>query len=213
LANVSHELRTPLNAILGLSELLLHIVSPPLIDEQYNNVESIHSSALALLSIINQILDFSRIDAGRIDLEYIPFNIQSLVKDQMKIINPIVTMHKQLNSLDIQVDIDSNLPEHVEGDPTRIGQVLLNLLSNSIKFTERGNIKVKITKVDTGICSTSVKEDSHDLNTILIRFAVIDTGIGISKEALQTLFQPFSQATSSTKKRFGGTGMNPIRKI
>ena len=119
---------------------------------------------MALLSIINQILDFSRIDAGRIDLECIPFNIQSLVKDQMKIINPIVTMHKQLNNLDIQVDIDSNLPEHVEGDPTRIGQVLLNLLSNSIKFTERGNVKVKITKVGIGIGATYVKEDSHGKN-------------------------------------------------
>jgi signal transduction histidine kinase len=126
---------------------------------------------LALLSIINQILDFSRIDAGRIDLEYIPFNIQSLVKDQMKIINPIVIMHKQLNNLDIQVDIDSNLPEHVEGDPTRIGQVLLNLLSNSIKFTERGNVKVKITKVGTGIGqATSVKEDSHSKNTFICFF-------------------------------------------
>jgi PAS domain S-box-containing protein len=204
LANVSHELRTPLNAVLGLAELLMHITTPVLTDEQFNYVESMHSSALGLLSIINQILDFSRIDAGRIDLERIPFNIRALIRDQLKIMKPIA-MHKNMAALELKFDVDTSVPETFEGDPTRIGQIILNLLSNAVKFTERGSITVAINKGTNP--PKALTDESRDTGLQLIRFSVIDTGIGISKESLQTLFQPFTQATTRTKRKYGGTGL------
>lgn len=100
---------------------------------------------MGLLSIINQILDFSRIDAGRIDLEQIPFNIRALIRDQLKIMKPIA-MHKNMAALELKFDVDTSVPETFEGDPTRIGQIILNLLSNAVKFTERGSITVAINK-------------------------------------------------------------------
>jgi signal transduction histidine kinase/DNA-binding NarL/FixJ family response regulator len=221
LANVSHELRTPLNGILGLAELVLHSTSPSLDPQHLTYVDSIHSSALSLLTIINQILDFSRIDSGRMDLECIPFNVKALVYEQVNIIKPLLQMQKKADRVQLMIDIADNVPDNFEGDPTRIAQVLLNLLSNAVKFTDKGSVSVKLQKVlppvksgsTSPLVSKSISEESmlgagsEGRKIHSIQFSVTDSGIGISKEVQRILFEPFTQATPSTKRRYGGTGL------
>ncbi len=188
LANMSHEIRTPLNAILGLAYLLERT---PLNGEQGDQVAKIGLAGRSLLSIVNDILDFSRIEAGRLELESTPFNLPSVIEA----IAAMADVNAQAKALDFQVDVAPDVPSALSGDGFRLQQVLVNLTGNAIKFTE------------TGVVRLAVETLSADGGAVRLRFTVSDTGIGIPAAALPTLFQAFSQADASTTRRFGGSGL------
>jgi len=189
LANTSHEIRTPLNAIVGFTNLLLKTSTNP---EQLKYVKNIKSSGDNLLIIINDILDFSKIEAGKLSFETIPFNIYELTEQLFE------TLRVKANQKGVLLEsnIDAHLPDTLVGDPYRLNQILINLLGNSIKFTNKGG------KISLGIEVT--KKENNDLD---IGFKVADTGIGISKEKLKTIFTSFTQAESNTTRKYGGTGL------
>jgi signal transduction histidine kinase/DNA-binding response OmpR family regulator len=188
LANMSHEIRTPMNAILGMSYLALQT---GLDARQRNYVDKVHRAAESLLGIINDILDFSKIEAGRMDMERIPFRLGD-VMDQLA---SLLGMKAEEKGLELLFVLPPDLPSMLVGDPSRLGQVLLNLGNNAVKFTERGEVTV------------TVALQAREGDALRLRFEVRDTGIGMDAAQRERLFQPFAQADASTSRRYGGTGL------
>ena len=188
LANMSHEIRTPMNAVIGMAHLAL---KTDLTAKQYDYVQKIDSSAKSLLGIINDILDFSKIEAGKLDMESVDFHLE----DTLDNVSTLVGIKTQEKGLELLFKTDPSVPTALVGDSLRLGQILINLSNNAVKFTEDGEIVVY---------TELVKKDKAQ---VTLKFSVQDTGVGMTDEQAAKLFQPFVQADTSTTRKYGGTGL------
>lgn len=188
LSFMSHEIRTPLNGITGLVDLLLAM---PMIDEQKEYMDALKQSADNLLQLLNNILDLSKLEAGRIELEKRSLDIHKLFKEQITLFKATA----KIKGIELELYVDDNVPKNLQGDSYRLTQIIANLISNAIKFTKQGEIKLEATHIKS------------EANKHTLKIAVIDSGIGISSEKLKNIVEPFSQAESHTSRKYGGTGL------
>jgi polar amino acid transport system substrate-binding protein len=188
LANMSHELRTPMNAVIGLSHLCMQT---DLSNKQQDYLHKIHGSAKSLLGILNDILDVSKIEAGKMEMDKIPFDLEEVMGN----LATIVGIRSQEKSLEFLLETAPEVPAYLIGDPMRLGQVLINLVGNAVKFTEKGEVVIR----------ADLEQDEGE--QVTLRFTVRDTGIGMTEKQIESLFQPFTQADSSITRKFGGTGL------
>ncbi|MBY0241365.1 MAG: response regulator, partial [Burkholderiaceae bacterium] len=189
LANMSHEIRTPMSAIIGMAYLALRTGLTP---KQHDYVSKIHRAALSLLGIINDILDFSKIEAGRLDLEQVPFFLDDVLAN----VASVTSQRAADKQLEYLFHVPPSIPRHLVGDPLRLGQVLINLVNNAVKFTAHGELELACTRLP-----------DRNPGTVMLRFAVRDTGIGMTRDQVTRLFRAFSQANGSTSRQYGGTGL------
>lgn len=188
LATMSHELRTPMNGIMGMLSLLQEIAED---EQQHEYIHAAYSSSELLLGLLNDILDFSKIDSNHVELEYIEFNIRNVIDN----VYELMRARAQQRNIDFDYAVDNRVPERLIGDPTRIRQIITNLVSNSIKFTAEGSVRIRVSYID------------GDSEKTTIGFSVTDTGIGISEEQRAVIFDAFRQADSTTTRKYGGTGL------
>ncbi|MDN3577757.1 response regulator [Chitinimonas viridis] len=188
LANMSHEIRTPMNAVIGMAYLAL---KTELTAKQHDYVSKIHKAGVSLLTVLNDVLDFTKIEAGKLEMENVEFSLDEVLSN----VATVTGQKAQDKSLEYLFQVPPNIPRHLVGDPLRLGQVLINLANNAIKFTERGEIHLSCRLV------------SHHAGGVTLEFAVRDSGIGMTPQQAAQLFQPFTQADGSTTRKYGGTGL------